>query len=240
MPMIWLHSLSARDVHRYRGLPIILPIASVENHGVLPLGTDIVFAKCVLQRLRVDVLALPPVPISVSTEHLGTGSTLSISYRVFGEYIHELLTSLIRAVPESPTLVACFHGGSFHVLQPVVRTLRAEGVRVALYTPYPAIERYLRERYDVVYRPIHADPVEASILLACDMNMPYVEEKPIEEVIEVLRRWSRRGLVYSYGYWTWRDIAERYGVATLPASRTLGKELVDVVVSDLETSVREL
>ncbi len=241
MPASWISELASEDVLRRSGTPIIIPVASIENHGALPLGTDIIFARCVLERLSIDVLALPVIPISTSIEHVGIGFTLSLSYSLFEEYISSIIRSVSSLLPSSPILVAAFHGGSLHVIANAIRALRSNGVHVHLFTPYTVIENLLLNRYAIDYRPIHADPIEASILLACCNKIPLsIEEKPLEEVLELIRMWARSGAEYRYGYWVWRDIAERYRIQRVPASQELGEELLSAVVAELEAMVREL
>ncbi len=241
MPMTWVSDLTSGDVYRRSGTPFIIPVASIEDHGALPLGTDVIFAKCVLEKLRTDALALPVIPISTSIEHIGIGFTLSLSYSLFEEYISSIIRSISSLLPNSPILVAAFHGGALHVLANAIRALRSDGIYVHLFTPYTVIENLLLDRYAIDYKPIHADPIEASILLVCCDQIPMsIEEKPLEEVLDFIKTWARSGAEYRYGYWVWRDIAERYRVQRVPASRKLGEELLNAVVAELEAMVREL
>ncbi|NOZ88405.1 MAG: creatininase family protein [Crenarchaeota archaeon] len=229
-----------------KAVTVLLPVASLENHGVLPLGADLFIAECVSSRLEARVggrrgLSIAPVvPYSTAVEHVDAGFTVSVSPPVFIEYLLDVLRSLSRMARS--VIVAVFHGGAYSVSFIAARMARQELKRfpIVVYNFWDTVARVLATRYDVKSYPVHADPVEASVLLACGHTLG-VEERPTGEVLEEIRARSARLRQKLLPPWIGLDDeGSMYPSEPVPASKELGEVILRESVEDLAALVERL
>jgi creatinine amidohydrolase/Fe(II)-dependent formamide hydrolase-like protein len=219
---------------------LVLPVASVENHGVLPPESDYLLARCVSARIAgvKGVVVAPPLPYSTALEHAGLGVALGARPTTYAAFMAELLASAARAV--DAVVAAVFHGGAYAATYAAAREARrATGGLVAVWSFWDAVARALSERHGVQPYPIHADPVEASLLLACGHREGVREADLGEALAEAERRAERlRGLPAP---WLGEDDpAALYPSSPVPASRVLGEELLAAAVDDLAGLIERL
>ena len=228
-----------------RASAAVLPVASLENHGILPLGSDVLIAECVASRLeaaipeRKGVTIAPVIPYSTAVEHVGQGYTVSIRPPVFVEYLADVLrglSTMARAV-----LVAVFHGGAYSASYLASRMVRSElkGYPIAIYNFWDAAARVLSARFNVRSYPIHADPVEASILLACGYTRG-IREVGLEEVLAAVTARSRELRQVIVPPWIGLDYDGFYPSDLVPANRELGEEIIKEAVEDMTALIDRL
>ena len=189
----------------------VLPVASIENHGVLPLGSDILIAECVVARLEArlgsQVYSAPAVPYSTAVEHEGAGYTVSVRPPVFVEYLYDVIRGLYGVARN--IIVAVFHGGaysaSFLAARMAKRSLGAHGI--AVYNFWDSVLRAVAG-HGVRPYPVHADPLEASVLLACGHSQG-VEERGPEEVIEYVKARARELRAKTLPPWLGEEAGEQ-------------------------------
>ena len=212
---------------------IVLPVASIENHGVLPVGSDYIIAKCTVNRLferspaiEPRVAVAPTIPYSNALEHADRGYTVAVPPAAFVEYLSWViygLSSMARSL-----VVAVFHGGASCSVFDSIRYARwRHGFdSVFLFSFWEQVNRVVGELgVDGVF---HADPVEASILLACGASRG-VKSAGEEEVLA-----SQRSLKASLPYpWMGRDAGFLYPSLEVKASPGLGRKILDMVVDRL-------
>jgi len=208
---------------------VILPIGSLENHGVLPLGTDVLIATCVSEkaaRLAAcrGVVTAPPIPYSVAVEH--AAPRITCSPETFIRYLEEVGASLLEW--SRGAVFAVFHGGAFSAAYLAARVLRAKGHNIAVYSVWEAVSRILRDLYDVDAGLIHADPIEASMLLACGHSVG-VQRASKEAVLESLPTLRQPRVTP----WVHSDVPRLYPGSLVQASEELGEELVSAVAKEL-------
>lgn len=97
--MQWKNMTAAELQRVDRRVPVVLPLAAVEQHGPhLPVATDWMiaehFCREVDRKIGKDVLLLPTVNIACSRHHLDFGGTLTARHETFIEYIKEILDSV--------------------------------------------------------------------------------------------------------------------------------------------------
>ncbi len=98
--MIW-QSLTSKALARLdRSIPVVLPVAAVEQHGPhLPLATDRLIAEHFCRELDRElpdrVLILPTVAVGCSQHHMDFPGTLSVSHDGFMRYVGEVLESVV-------------------------------------------------------------------------------------------------------------------------------------------------
>jgi len=215
---------------------LVLPVASVENHGVLPAGSDYLLAMCVVERLAAvmsdDAAFAPVLAYSTAVEHEALGLTLGAGPTTFTMFLEELLRRAAR-LAKNAVAALVFHGGAYCPAYMAARAVRRrEGATVAVESFWSHVSQALKERYGVEPYPIHADPVEASLLLACGHRVG-VEEVGREKVLEEARSRAERlrGLPTP---WLGEDYATGlYPTSPVPANRELGAELLEAAAASL-------
>ena len=232
-----MKDLRVTTLSDYRSHVLVIPIGSIESHGPLPPALDCLIAECLAARCSIEEAVLaPPIPVSTSWEHHGLAPTISVSVDTFAKYLRELVESTSKHFRAILLLVA--HGGAKPVAYAVCRELIAKGVRVAMLSIHSCIEDYLRSR-GIEVEPIHADPIEASLALACSpTGIEGVAPASTEIVKQILNELKPRRPWLEP--WTWRDIAERYTVDRIPGSIELGKEILEACCRELKRVIEEL
>jgi creatinine amidohydrolase len=124
----------------------IVPVGSNEQHGPQnPLGTDHLIAKALAEETakRVGVVCLQVVPYGVSSHHKQFWGTISVSPKVFKQYVKEVCLSLnyygVRKI-----VIVNGHGGNLSALEELARELREEGIFVSIFQWWPAAGKLLR------------------------------------------------------------------------------------------------
>lgn len=221
---------------------LVLPVASVEHHGVLPLGTDYLLAECASSRLATmlgdDAYIAPVVAYSTAVEHELCGPTLGAPPSGFLGYMVGLLVS--AASHADSVAVVSFHGGAYAALHAAAREARRRtGARILLENFWAHVERVLAERHGIHPYPVHADSVEASILLACGHRLG-VREADAGEALRAAasRAEELRGLPQP---WLGEDCGCcLYPREPVPASRELGEELLGEALRGIASSLSRL
>ncbi|MDO8185192.1 creatininase family protein [Conexibacter sp. JD483] len=112
-----------------RAVPVLLPLAAVEQHGPhLPLATDRLIADHVAGSLDAllgeELLVLPTVAIGVSAHHSAFPGTLTVGHDAFGAYVEQLADSVLEQGFRSLVLLVA-HGGNTAIANVVLERLGA-------------------------------------------------------------------------------------------------------------------
>ncbi|MEM1902865.1 MAG: creatininase family protein [Pyrobaculum sp.] len=90
----------------------VLPVGSYEQHGPhLPPTVDVEIAQYISKKVAEEVggVVLPPVVYTCSREHSGFKNTISVSCRVFIQYLEEVVTSAVEKC--GVLIIVIGHGG---------------------------------------------------------------------------------------------------------------------------------
>ena len=117
---------------------IIMPIASVEQHGKhLPVGTDYLLMQKIVQSLReFDVegyegVLLPALPFGLNTEHIAFPGTISLGEQCITEILCKQADTFVHDGFKDFLLLNS-HGGNAGLIDSFIRTYRtATGCRMA-------------------------------------------------------------------------------------------------------------
>ncbi|NPA04542.1 MAG: creatininase family protein [Crenarchaeota archaeon] len=146
-----------------RGRVIVLPVASVEEHGCLPAATDYLLGLCLGERLEgvEGVAVLPPLPYTLCAEHpvcIDAGEAWRLE-----AYLEAVAASAAR-ISGAGVVLAVTHGGAYHAAYAAARSVsRSTRVRVAVVN---VVEEAVRGAGRAGCLE-HAGVVEASMLAAC-------------------------------------------------------------------------
>ena len=145
----------------------ILPVGSNEQHGPHnPLGTDHMIAKAVAEETaeRTGVICLHVIPFGVSSHHRQFWGTISISPKIFKNYVKDVCLALnyygVRKI-----VIANGHGGNMPALTELARELREEGIFVSIFQWWEVTDKLLPDLFKTEERE-HACAEETSVNLA--------------------------------------------------------------------------
>ncbi|WP_116810108.1 creatininase family protein [Steroidobacter cummioxidans] len=108
----------------------LLPVSAVEQHGPhLPLATDAIICeglvRSTMQRVREDLLVLPPMAIGHSLEHIAFAGTLSVAAEPLLATWLEIGRSVARTGLRK-LIILNTHGGNIPLVQLAALRLRQE------------------------------------------------------------------------------------------------------------------
>lgn len=112
----------------------ILPVGTIEAHGVSPLGTDNLIPLEISRRISEDLKAViaPPVNYGITSSLLGYAGSLTVSSETFERYASELLIS-IADCKFKKIVVLNGHGGQIEQLGRAARAAwQAKRINIAV------------------------------------------------------------------------------------------------------------
>ncbi len=77
----------------------LIPVGTIEAHGITPLGTDVIIPEAMAERIAAEVNAIiaPAVPYGITRGLVGHPGTIRIRPETFKAYIEDILESLAGA-----------------------------------------------------------------------------------------------------------------------------------------------
>ncbi len=221
----------------YINKPIALGIGSLENHGVLPIGSDLLIANCILDHLH-DVVIAPPITYTTSYEHTHRGYTINTNYKVFLDYAAAVLRGL-SSLTTRGILVVVFHGGAIHAIRNAARRVRVEvGARILVYDFWSMISSFIQEM-GVKPGPIHGGVIEASILHYCGYNVGG-NLVDFNKAMTLVTSEAKVKNIAEDVPWIALDNEYIYDTEKPPVSPELGQKLVKHVVGVLNKALQRL
>lgn len=163
-----MDALNATDLRQHikAGIPVLLPVGSMEVHGPhLPLGTDVYIVQA-LSRLiarRTAVIEMPPVWYSLTDTTNELQGTLNVPREVVAAYVKSICLSLIEN-NFTRIVVLNIHGRNSLYLPAVASEVFLESDVPVLYIdPYTC---FMKELDEAVLGRIHNHKKETTLLLA--------------------------------------------------------------------------
>jgi creatinine amidohydrolase len=167
------------------------------------------------------------VPYGVSSHHKQFWGTISVSPKVFKQYVKEVCLSLnyygVRKI-----VIVNGHGGNLSALEELARELREEGIFVSIFQWWPAAGKLLPELFTPEERQ-HACAEETSVNLALHphtVNMRRaVDEEPRKHKLQV------EGMTLPLGTADYTSFGV-FGKSTT-ASAEKGKMVLEAIINEL-------
>jgi creatinine amidohydrolase len=155
-----------------RSIPVILPVAAIEQHGLhLPLATDRMIVEYFCQQLHKDipekVLILPVMSVGYSEHHLDFPGSLSLQHETFQRQAEDILGSVALHGFKN-IIIYNSHGGNLGISQVIVEHFghRHPECRIVLATWWKIAGEALRELNETGEGGVgHAGEFETSLMM---------------------------------------------------------------------------
>lgn len=161
--------LTSKDIASIdRGIPVVIPIGSVEVHGPhLPLGTDIltIYWVAVKASELEDAIVLPPIAYGYAPESKHFPGTISISAETILGLLREICLEVYRNGFRK-IVILNGHGGNTRILRLLSRDILDRCLDICLYMvvdPWSPVRDEI-ERLRETERIGHACEIETSIV----------------------------------------------------------------------------
>ncbi len=170
--MIWDQLTSPKLAALDRKLPVVLPIAAIEQHGPhLPVATDRLIGEHFMRQLNArlpdDVLILPTVSVGCSEHHMDYVGTLTLTHATFIGQLTEILNS-VAAHGFTNLIISNSHGGNIGAMQVTLEAFgrRHPGVRIVSWSWWGLASQKLPELNETGPGGVgHACEFETSLVL---------------------------------------------------------------------------
>ena len=227
--------LTSPEIHALdRNIPVILPIAAIEQHGPhLPLATDSLIADHFMERIddRMGngVLTLPTLRVACSGHPMHFTGTLTVSHETFLVYAFELLEAVIRHGFRHLILFNC-HGGNQGIGQVLLEKLgnRYTDQSITLITWWRLVADELFQLQESDAGGVgHAGEFETSLLLHFAPEHVRLDQIPGERTNQPTHSWAEGDMLRSgkASYYRRTDEMTKNGVFGDPFLATPAKGL---------------
>ncbi len=127
MELYKMHYKDVKDYFDNGGNTVILPIGTMEAHGALPLGTDVIIPYNLALKIAKDINAIvaPPVYYAITKSLLPYPGSLTVSKEIFEEYILDIVHSL-SADGFTRIILMNGHGGNITSLENIMPAIWSE------------------------------------------------------------------------------------------------------------------
>jgi creatinine amidohydrolase len=178
--IVELNWMEFREIVPKKTDTVILPVGTVEAHGIIPLGTDIIIPERLSEMIAdaMNVLIAPTVNYGITKSLLPYPGSMTVSQKAFSDYTFEVCAGLadngFRKI-----FIMNGHGGNIDDLRTIVRQLWAEKrVYSAAISWWLLCEDIVREVYGETGG--HAGLDETAAIHAIDENL--VQWKRLKKV----------------------------------------------------------
>lgn len=233
---MWLSDLKTSDLDPEAKYIFVVSLGSTEQHGPFaPLGTDTYIQDAILRKVEQalnQVMFLPTIPITHSTEHLGFLGTVTLEASTLTAILRDIVNSL--KANAASILFVSWHGGNKEVIDRFVESEWAGSQSVELRRITFGDEGTDKATEKLLGGPVddHAGNTEVSLLLALHPKLvrkpdkrdkkkvlEFAWDKPVIEV-------SLDGVVDSHPKWV--------------ASKETGDTLLDLYANHLVKEIEEI
>jgi creatinine amidohydrolase len=248
--MIWDQLSSPQIEALDKNIPVILPVAAIEQHGPhLPVATDRMIGMHFCQELNNaigdQILILPVVSVGCSEHHLDFPGTLSVKHKTF----LKTLTDILGGVQDQGfknLIVLNSHGGNQAISQTFVETFgyRHPSVNVVLITWWRIALQALQQISETGPGGTgHAGELETSLMLLIAPHLVQKDKIPQKANLSSYD-WANGDMLTGPRVSFYRTMKQMtptgvFGDASI-SSRDKGIEITNAVVNALIEIVQDL
>ena len=169
--MFW-DSLTSEEIGRCdKSLPVLLPIASIEQHGAhLPTSTDSSINELLLKGIEAEmsdkILILPITKITCSKHHMDFPGSLTVSHQTFYHYVTDILNAVLQNGFKT-IVIFNSHGGNQGIGQVLVESFGSQNpdVKILCVSWWKIAVAELRELNESGFKGVgHACEFETSLM----------------------------------------------------------------------------
>jgi len=150
---------------------VILPVGTIEAHGVISLGTDVQIPQKIAEMLSEDLKAIiaPPVYYGVTRSLYFYPGSLSVTSQTFENYLYEILDSMAEK-GFSRIVVINGHGGHLNELKnAALKVYKTRKAKIAVIHWWLLCDDITKQVYGVTGG--HAGVDETAGILAIDKSL---------------------------------------------------------------------
>lgn len=150
---------------------VILPVGTIEAHGVISLGTDVQIPQKIAEMIAEDLKAIiaPPVYYGVTRSLYFYPGSLSVTSQTFENYLYEILDSMAEK-GFSRIVVINGHGGHLNELKnATLKVYKTRKAKIALIHWWLLCDDITKQVYGVTGG--HAGVDETAGILAIDKTL---------------------------------------------------------------------
>jgi creatinine amidohydrolase len=173
---------------------VLVPVGTIEAHGITPLGTDVIIPQALADRVAPEVNAIvaPAVPYGITRGLVGHPGTISIQPEVLQAYVGDLLKSLAD-IGFAKLVILNGHGGQTDQLKDTIfeahRETRAKTLLIDWWYETDDIRNETLEREGG-----HAAADETACIVAIDPSL--VKQDRYDESMKTA--WSKTFTAYPF------------------------------------------
>lgn len=148
----------------------ILPIGTIEAHGVIALGTDCIIPESIANRIAPEIKAFvaPTINYGITHSLLGFAGSLTVSSAAFKAYVLDVMTSMASKGIKR-LVVINGHGGQINELKEAAfEVFEKTGIKVAVMHWWVLCEDIVHRIYNT--EGGHAAVDETAAIIACAPN----------------------------------------------------------------------
>ena len=233
-----------------RNIPVILPVAAVEKHGLhLPLATDRMIVEFFCQQLHKDipdkVLILPVMGVGCSEHHLEFRGSLTLQHDTFQRQAEDILGSVAFHGFKN-LIIYNSHGGNLGISQVIVEHFghRHPECRIVLATWWKIVSGDLSDLNDTGEGGVgHAGEFETSLMMVIAPELVHhdkIGEKQNQHTFE----WATGDLLRGPKASLYRSMKTQtpngvFGEVRM-VSAEKGQKIADIAVEGLKKIVLDL
>lgn len=149
---------------------VLIPVGTIEAHGITPLGTDVIIPEAMAERIapEIDALVAPAVPYGVTRGLVGHPGTIRIDPGTFKAYILDILESLAGAGLKN-LVILNGHGGQTQLKDALFEASRRTGARTLLIEWWYDIDEIREKHLERIGG--HAGADETACVMAVDPSL---------------------------------------------------------------------
>ena len=186
---------------------VLLPVGTIEAHGITPLGTDVIIPEAMAASVAPEVNALiaPAVPYGITRGLVGHPGTIRISPETFKVYIRDVLESLAGDGLKNLVVLNGHGGQTVELKDALFEAGRSSGARTLLIEWWYDIDEIREKKLERIGG--HAGADETACVMAVDQALvkpDLLDEKQVALLSRSYSAYPVPGsiLIYTEGDWS--------------------------------------